>query len=118
MKLLGIRYCQVTPEAEALASFLGNGLGLTEKDLGLGTDAFGGAVFPAGDSWIELWPTDKPDSAMTMLQLVVDDADAFAARAREGGLEPQGPTDAHGERIYMLTAPNGLALSFQSKLPA
>ena len=50
-----------------------------------------------------------------MLQIVVDDADAFAEHARGNGLEPQGPMDAHGERIYFLTAPSGLAVSFQSK---
>ena len=117
MKLLGIRYCQVAPDAGAFADLLCDGLGLPQKQLGdTGAEGFKGAVFPAGDSWIELWPAENADSAMTMLQLVVDDADAFAERARQGGLEPKGPTDAHGERIYMLTAPNGMALSFQSKL--
>lgn len=53
-----------------------------------------------------------------MLQIVVDDADPWAERAREGGLEPQDPTDAHGERIYFLQAPGDLPVSFQSKLEA
>ncbi len=51
-----------------------------------------------------------------MLQLVVDDADAYAEKAKAGGLSPQGPMDAHGERIYFLTLPGGLQMSFQSRL--
>lgn len=116
VKVLGIRFCQVSKDSEAFASFLGDGLGWQPKDIGMGGDKFDGAVFPAGDSWVELWPTDDPSNSMTMLQLVVDDADAFAAHARQNGLDPQGPTDAHGERIYMVTAPGGMAMSFQSKL--
>lgn len=117
MKVLGIRFCQVSAGSEAFANFLGNGLGWQAKDIGTQGDTFGGAVFPAGESWVELWPSDDPKTNMTMLQLVVDDADAFADNARSNGLDPQGPTDAHGERIYMITAPNGMAMSFQSKLP-
>ncbi len=30
--------------------------------------------------------------------------------------DPQGPVDAHGERICYVEAPTGLAISFQSKL--
>ena len=52
-----------------------------------------------------------------MLQIEVDDADAFAAHAKANGLEAQGPMDAHGERIYFFKAPTGLQVSFQSKLP-
>lgn len=115
MKLLGIRYCAVGTDAEEVARFIGTGLGVAERDMGQGDGAFSGAVFPAGDgSWIELWPASQSMPAMTMLQLVVDDADAFAAHARENGLDPQGPVDAHGERIYYVTAPNGLSMSFQS----
>ncbi len=116
MEVLGIRFCQVSKESEAFAKFLGQGLGWQEKDVGLGGETFSGAVFPAGDSWVELWPSKDAGAGMTMLQLVVDDADAFAENARANGLEPQGPTDAHGERIYMITAPGGLQMSFQSKL--
>lgn len=116
MKVLGIRFCQVSEDAEAFAKFLGEGLGMPERDLGMEGGAFQGAIFPAGDSWIELWPSDDPAMSMTMLQVIVDDADAWAARARRGGLEPEGPTDAHGDRIYMITAPGGMPMSFQSKL--
>jgi hypothetical protein len=51
-----------------------------------------------------------------MLQLVVDDADAIAANARENGVEVQGPMEAHGEKIYFAVAPGGLSISFQEVL--
>lgn len=117
MKVLGFRFCRVTADAEALAKFLGDGLGLPLKDLPeLAGDQFAGAIFPAGDSWVEIWPEADGMPAGTMLQVVVDDADAWADRARDGGLEPKGPIEAHGERIYYLQAPGGLAMSFQSRL--
>ena len=116
MKVLGIRFCSVSAEAEEVAKFLGDGLGLPARDLGFDGDSFMGAVFPAGDSWIELWPEGPGMQACTMLQIVVDDADAWAEQAKARGLEPAGPTDAHGERIYYLQAPGGLPVSFQSKL--
>ena len=54
--------------------------------------------------------------AGTMLQIVVDDADSLAQQARANGLAPEGPMDAHGERIYFLKAPTGLPVTFQSPL--
>lgn len=120
MRVLGIRWCTVSSEAASLAGFL-DALGLPRKDLGafgMPAKPFSGAVFPAGDSWIELWPAGPQMPEGTMLQIVVDDADAFAQHARANGLQPEGPMDAHGERIYMLKAPTGLQLSFQSSLPA
>ena len=116
MKVLGIRFCTVTEEGPALAGFLDK-LGLPQRDMGQGdSDAFMGAVFPAGDdSWVEIWQPAEGMPAGVMLQVVVDDADAFAAHARDNGLEPQGPMDAHGERIYFLQAPSGLHVSFQSR---
>ncbi len=118
MKMLGIRYCSVDANAESLATFFDK-LGLEREDMGEGNSeatTFSGAVFPAGDSWIELWPQGPDMPAGTMLQVVVDDADAFAENARQNGLEPQGPMDAHGERIYFIATPTGLQMSFQSKL--
>ena len=134
MKVLGLRFCKVahTDEARALAEILGeNGLGLKANDMGppdmnMG-DGFQGAVFPAGDSdnggaqtglgsWIEIWPAGEAMPKMTMLQIVVDDADAWAARAKKNGLDVKGPDDAHGERIYYLEGPGGLPISFQSKV--
>ena len=113
MQVLGIRFCSVHKEAEALAEFL-NKLGMPQRSFGEQSDDFMGAVFPAGDSWVEMWNDGPEMPAGIMLQVVVDDADAFAEHARNNGLEPHGPVDAHGERIYYLKAPTGLQMSFQS----
>lgn len=118
MKVLAIRFCTVTPEVDALAKFFDN-LGLPRMPLpDFGAEGAGitGAIFPAGASWIEMWGAGPQMPVGIMLQVVVDDADAFAAHARSNGLEPMGPTDAHGERIYFLSAPSGLQMSFQSRL--
>lgn len=125
MKVLGIRFCKVAKkdDAEGLAAMLGEkGLGLSANDFGE-TDGFQGAVFPVDEagakgagSWIEIWPAGEQMPEMTMLQIVVDDADAWAARAKENGLDVKGPDDAHGERIYYLEGPGGLPVSFQSKI--
>ena len=117
MKVLGIRFCSVAEEAEEFSNLLEKGLGMPSKALGPeSSDRFSGAIFPAGDSWIELWPKADGMPAGVMLQIVVDDADQMAKTARENGLDPKGPTDAHGERIYFIEAPTGLPVSFQSKL--
>lgn len=126
MKVLGIRFCKVakTADAEGLADLLGEkGLGLKASDFGQG-DAFQGAVFPVdeagaegnGGSWIEIWPAGENMPEMTMLQIVVDDADAYAEQARKNGVDVKGPDDAHGERIYYLEGPGGLPIAFQSKV--
>lgn len=121
MKTLAIRHCIVHPEAAALASFLDK-LGLTRRttadcDEAHNEGGFAGAIFPAGDSWIEAWTASAEMPACTMLQIVVDDADAFATKARSEGLDVIGPTDAHGERIYFAQAPGGVQLTVQSALP-
>jgi hypothetical protein len=77
---------------------------------------FKGAVFPAGNSWIELWPASDRTPAGTTLQIIVDDADAWAEQARTNGLDPQGPRDVDGERIYSMVAPGGLPVTFQSQI--
>ncbi len=115
MEVLGIRFCTVSVDAEAIAGFLGDGLGLPKKAVGEADAAFSGAIFPAGESWIEVWPKAEGMPAGTMLQIIVDDADAWAEQARANGLQPSGPTDEHGERIYFLSAPGGMPVSFQSK---
>lgn len=124
MTILGIRFCCVSPDAPDQAAALEK-LGLAPRKMEmpagmppLPEGTFPGAVFPASDgSWIELWKDGPGMPAGTMLQIVVDDADAYAATAKSNGLEPHGPTDAHGERIYFLMLPGGLAATFQSKLP-
>jgi hypothetical protein len=116
VKVIGIRFCDVSKDAEELAGFLGDGLGLPERKMAEADAPFDGAVFPAGESWIEVWPEAPGMPAGIMLQIVVDDADSWAENARKNGLEPAGPMDEHGERIYYLKAPGGLPISFQSKL--
>ena len=125
MKALGIRFCRVakTEDAEGLANLLGDkGLGLSAKDFGGAFESFPGAVFPVGDrddgqgSWIEFWAAGEQMPEMTMLQIVVDDADAWAERAKANGVDVKGPDDAHGERIYYLEGPGGLPIAFLSKI--
>jgi hypothetical protein len=114
MKVLAIRFCSVSAQSEDLVGFFREGLGLPTRDTG--EHAAEGAIFPAGESWIEIWKEGPDMPAGTMLQIVVDDADSLAQQARANGLEPQGPMDAHGERIYFLKAPTGLPVTFQSSL--
>ena len=121
MEVLGIRFCSVTQEAENLAAVL-DSLGLPRRKMsdegGLESESSGflGAVFPAGTGWIEIWPEGPELPAGILLQIVVDDATAFAAHAKKNGLDPQGPVDAHGERIYFLQGPSGLPITFLSAL--
>lgn len=117
MKVLSLRFCTISPEAAALQAFF-QALGLPpmQSSETAENDPTSGGIFLAGDSWVEVWPEGEGMPAGTMLQVVVDDADAFADQARQQGLEPQGPMDAHGKRIYFLEAPTGLPVSFQSKL--
>lgn len=122
MKVLAIRFCTVSPEAKSLAGFFSS-LGVPQMDLSgvlppQENGGFAGAIFTASESWIEVWPEGPGMTPGTMLQLVVDDSDAFAAYARGNGLSPEGPMDAHGEHIYFLKAPGGLQVAFQSALPS
>lgn len=117
MQALGIRFATVSPsDVHHPLVEMFNKLGLAQKDLGdLG--GIEGAVFPIGEnSCIEAWAELEGLPKGIMLQIVVDDADAYAEQAKASGLDPQGPVDAHGERIYYLVAPGGLSVSFQSKL--
>jgi len=116
MKVLAIRFCCVSDEAPAMAEFF-DAMGLEQKKMDGSCEGFSGAIFPAGESWVEIWQSGPQMPAGIMLQIVVDDADAYAEHARSKGLEPNGPMDAHGERIYFAKAPSGLQISFQSKLP-
>jgi len=117
MKVLGIRFCAVAEEAIPMAQFFTKGLGLPERDLGGAGDVFQGCIIPAGDSsWVEIWQKGESMPVGLMLQLVVDDADAVAANARENGIKVQGPMEAHGEKIYFAVAPGGLSVSFQEVL--
>lgn len=120
MKVLGLRFCTTTSEAKNCSDFF-EALGITKRpnddcQEDKKSNEFSGAIFPAGSSWIEIWQESESMKGGTMLQIVVDDADVFAKHAKDNGLAPEGPIDAHGERIYFIQAPNGLNISFQSEL--
>jgi hypothetical protein len=119
MEVLGIRFASVSKQAEEVAAFLGKtGLGMPEREMPLPPDAegFAGAILPAGEhSWVEVWDEGPEMPVGIMLQVIVDDADEWAENARKNGLEPEGPMDMFGERIFFLTAPDGMQVSFQSK---
>lgn len=116
MKLLGIRFCSVDDNAKEMVSFFNEGLNL-KNSFKENPDFFGG-VFPSESegSWVEVWQASEQMPKGVMLQLIVDNADEYAAHAKSKGLEINGPMDAHGERIYYAKAPNGMNVSFQSKL--
>ena len=87
MSLKAIRFCHVAEASDAagIANVLGDGLGLKQSDLGMSGEGFSGAVFPSADgSWVEVWPAGEGMPAGTMLQLVVDDADAYAEKRVPG----------------------------------
>lgn len=121
MQVLGIRFVAVTPDAQARAAFLDQ-LGIPRRVLPSefqpADGSFVGAIHLAGASWVETWPPGPGMEPGVMLQVVVDDADAMAAKARAAGIEAAGPTDMHGERVYFCELPGGLQMSFQSALPA
>jgi len=118
MNPLSIRFCAITPDADKLVEFLGLGLGFPceAKPLTDNPDATQGGIFKAGESAIEVWKDGDQMPAGIMLQVVVEDADATAELARKNGLDPRGPMEAQGERVYYLLAPGGLAMTFQSKI--
>lgn len=119
MEVKSIRFCAITPEADQLVEFLGLGFGFPciAKPLRDGDpDSPQGGLFPAGDSRVEVWPEGDGMPAGIMLQMVVDDADAYAEQAKSQGIQVQGPMEAHGERIYYVLAPGGLAMTVQSPL--
>lgn len=125
MKFLGHRLSFVgsAPESLALAKTLAS-LGISPRDIyakdmqgtkTLADEDFSGAVFAADEiNWIEIWAELPNLPKGFMLQLIVDDADEFAEHARKNGLAPQGPVEAHGEKIYYIMTPIGLPISFQS----
>ncbi len=126
MKILGHRFCFVGEKPHALdlsktLAALGWDIGhvFTEKMLEgktLDDQDFSGAIFKVDeDSWVELWAELPNVPKGIMLQIIVDDADAFAQNAKTNGLEPQGPVESHGEKIYYLVSQSGLPISFQSR---
>ncbi len=125
MKFLGHRFCYVGEAENALAlSKILASLGIPPKTIfsqqmretdALSDGDFSGAIFASDElNWVEIWAELPQVPKGFMLQLIVDDADAFAENARKNGLDPQGPVESHGERIYYLMTPIGLPISFQS----
>lgn len=118
MEVKSIRFCQVSDQAQALAEFLSQ-LGIKKDESLSCTNAdgsFSGAIFPAGNSWVEVWPSSAQMPAGTMLQIVVDNSDEFAEFAQSNGLTLHGPVEQHGERMYFAQGPGDLPISIQSKL--
>jgi predicted enzyme related to lactoylglutathione lyase len=121
MTVLGIRFCTVKPEKEArdLAAFFGSdGWNFSERGMSTNpSEGFQGAVFPAGRaSWTEIWAANEHMPETTMLHVIVDDADAYANRAKDNGITVSGPMDMHGERIYFSEGPGGLPIAVLSKV--
>ncbi len=127
MKVLGHRFCYVGEKPFAIdfsktLAALGMDIGqvfsqnmLEAKELQ--DDDFSGAIFKVDDvSWVEIWAEMPGVPKGIMLQLIVDDADAFAENAKNNGLKPEGPVEAHGEKIYYLVPASGLPISFQSNV--
>ncbi len=118
MNIQSIRFCHVSGAAEELANLLSEKLG-PERHAVPGAEnaaTFPGAISPtASDSWVEIWPESDRMPAGTMLQIIVDDADAVTEHAKRNGLQPHGPGDSHGEKICYIHAPGGLPMTCQSK---
>lgn len=113
MKPTSIRLCQVSAEYPALKDFYVRQLGF---DPAPSDHEEEGVLIEAGGSRLELWPASDAMPAGTMLQITVDDADAWAEQARANGAELHGPFEAHGERMYALTSPDGRPVTVQSTL--
>ncbi|MCA1021129.1 VOC family protein [Halobacillus litoralis] len=114
MKILGYRYVDVSDVSEAMVDFFQNKLGI--ENAWEDTEEYRGGIFKAGDSWLEFWHKNECMMPVKMLQLVVDDADAFAEHAREQGVEIYGPIEEHGEKMYSTTAPDGMPVTILSSL--
>jgi len=118
MKILGIRFCNVSADVKSDINFFEDKLGL-ENTFEKHQD-FQGGIFATEDksSWVECWQASEEMPEGIMLQIIVEDSDAVAAEAKANGQESFGPMDAHGERIYYVKTPTGLQISFQSKIPS
>lgn len=114
MTVKAVRFCQVNDDNAPMVKFFED-LGL-EKKSDCGGSEFPGSVFLARNDWIEQWQSGDSMPAGTMLQLEVDDADVYAERLKSNDYQVFGPMEQHGEKMYFVTAPNGLQLSILHKL--
>lgn len=91
-------------------------------ELNYGGEHAGFTSFRVGDAYLNLTSeaAPQPSSWWGRVIIHVDDVDAFYARARALGFEPQAPPrDAEwGERYFHLTDPDGHELSFARPLPS
>lgn len=112
MKPTSIRLVLVSDAFSELEDFYVRKLGFDTE-----ADAHGmtGAVIDAGGSRLEVWAAGPDMPAGRMLQIVVEDVDGWADQARANGAELQGPFEAHGERMYALTAPDGMPVTVQAQ---
>ena len=114
MSVKRIRFCQVNDNNDEMVKFF-DALGLVRKS-DCEPSTVSGAIFEAGDNWLEQWQSSEEMPAGLILQLEVDDADVYASNLQEQGYELYGPMEQHGEKMYFVTAPNGLQLAVLNKL--
>ncbi|WP_345243873.1 hypothetical protein [Pontibacillus salipaludis] len=114
MKVLGFRYVDVSEKSDEMVDFFQHKLGM--ENSWSDTEDYRGGIFKAGGSWLEFWHKNECMNALTMLQIVVDEADEFASFAKEQGVEIHGPIEEHGEKIYSLHAPNGMPVTIISTI--
>ncbi|MEK3807107.1 hypothetical protein MHB63_11250 [Bacillus sp. FSL H8-0547] len=113
MNVLGYRYVTVSEHSMEMADFLENKLGIPNRRKE--TDDHYGGVFAAGASQLEFWKKSDCMLESVMLQLIVDDADEFAEFASARGVKLDGPMFEQGEKIYALTAPDGMQVTIHSE---
>lgn len=112
MKVIGYRYVSVSESSMDMADFFENKLGIPNdwKD----TEEHQGGVFKSGQSALEFWRKRECMPESVMLQLIVDNADEFAQFASSKGVRLDGPMIENGEKIYSLTAPDGMQVTLHS----
>ncbi|MDX8288815.1 hypothetical protein SLL00_03380 [Metabacillus indicus] len=112
MNVLGYRYVTVSEHSMEMADFFQNKLGIPNGREETADNQ--GGVFTAGDSQLEFWKKSDCMPESVMLQIIVDDADEFAEFASARGIKLDGPMFEEGEKIYALTAPDGMPLTIHS----
>lgn len=110
-----MRFCSTEADCDPMIEFFEK-LGLPALEMPADAAAYPGKIFTAGESWLEFWKEGPGMEKGIMLQIIVDDADAYAKQAKENGLEPQGPMEMHGERVYFFKSPSGMPVSVQAKV--
>ena len=115
MKVLSMRFCSTEADCDPTIAFFEK-LGLPTLEMPAEAAAFPGKIFTAGESWLEFWKEGPGMEKGIMLQIIVDDAEAFVKQAKDNGLDAQGPMEMHGERVYFFKTPSGMPVSVNQKL--